>query len=113
MKTKDTPQGLVGFRFARAMLSGDYATARALLSAELKLEYPVARLRQSFEEMMSLADAPAELADIEVLDNSSLGNPSLDAEGWAYIAIWTEAVTITVKPLGPDYLITELIWGRP
>lgn len=62
---------------------------------------------------MSLAHAPAELPDVEVLDNTSLGETSLDAEGWAYVAIWTEAVTITAKPFGSDYLITELIWGRP
>jgi hypothetical protein len=71
-------------------------------------------LQQRFAEMMSLAQEPsAEAAEIEVMDNGSLGNSLLDAEGWAYIAIWTEAVTIIVKPLGSDYLITELIWGRP
>jgi hypothetical protein len=47
------------------------------------------------------------------MDNSGLGDASLDAEGWAYVAIWSEAVTITVKPFGADYLITDLIWGRP
>lgn len=113
METKDTPQGIVGFKFAEALLSGDYETARSLLSAELKIEYPVPGLKQSLEEMMSLAHAPAELPDVEVLDNTFLGESSLDADGWAYVAIWTEAVTITAKPFGSHYLITELTWGRP
>lgn len=113
MATKDTAQGIVGFKFARALLNGDYEMARSLLSTELKSEYPVPSLKQSFEEMMSLAHAPAELPDIEVLDNTLLGESSLDSEGWAYVAIWSEAVTITAKPFGSDYLITELEWGRP
>jgi hypothetical protein len=113
METKDTPQGIVGFKFAQSLLSGDYETAHSLLSTELKIEYPVPNLKQSFEEMMSHAQAPAELPDIEVLDNTFLGQSSLDSEGWAYVAIWSEAVTITAKPFGPDYLIAELDWGRP
>jgi len=112
MGTKDTPQGIVGFKFAQALLSRDYDTARAMLSAELELEYPVPVLKQRFEEMISNAHPPSELPDVEVMDNSGLGDASLDAEGLAYVAIWSEAVTITVKPFGADYLITDLIWGR-
>ena len=111
MGTKDTPQGIVGLKFAHALLSRDYDTARAMLSAELKLENPVPVLKQCFEEMISNAHPPSELPDVEVMDN--LGGASLDAEGWAYVAIWSEAVTITVKPFGADYLITDLIWGHP
>jgi hypothetical protein len=115
METKDTPHGIVGFRFAQALLSGDHAAAHSLLSAELQHEYPESRLKEEFESMMTLANPVEEagLPDIQVMDNASLGNPSLDAEGWAYVAIWTEAVTITAKPLGDECLITELIWGRP
>jgi hypothetical protein len=40
METEDTPQGIVAFKFARALLSGDYVAAHALLSAELRHEYP-------------------------------------------------------------------------
>jgi len=47
------------------------------------------------------------------MDSSYLGDASLDAEGWASVAIWSEAVTITVEPFGAVYLITDLIWGRP
>lgn len=56
MGTKDTPQGVVGFKFAHALLKRDYDTALAMLSAELKLEYSVLGLKQSFEEMISLAN---------------------------------------------------------
>jgi len=119
METKDTPQGIVGFKFAQAMLNREYETARSLLSDELKLVYPVQKLEQKFERMMNHTTAPvelpapAELPEVEVLDNRSLGDSSLDSEGWAYIAIRSEAVTITAIPFGQKYLITDLIWGRP
>jgi hypothetical protein len=113
MKTKDLPQGVVGFKFAQALFSGEYGKAPEMLNAELKLEYPEAQLKKRYEEMISRAEEPAELADVEVLDNSELGHDSLDSEGWAYVAIWSEAVTVTVKPFGAEYLITELSWGRP
>ena len=66
MATKDLPQGIVGFNFAHALLSRDYDAAHTMLSAELKLEYPVPRLMQSFEEMMSIAEEPSDPPEIEV-----------------------------------------------
>ena len=114
MRTRDTPQGIVGFKFVQALLNRDYDTARAMLSAELQAEYPVAGLQRQFEEIMTLVNEPSsDLAKIEVLDNSGLGHASLDAAGWAYVAIWSEAVTVTVKPFGGEFLITDLSWGRP
>ena len=63
---------------------------------------------------MSVAHQPVDMiAEIEVLDNSALGNASLDAEGWAYVAVWTEAVTVTVRRFGADDRIAGLEWGRP
>jgi hypothetical protein len=111
--TKDTPQGIVGLRFAEGLLAGDYETAHQLLSVDLKLQYPIAALKENFERMMSHAHAPSDVPEIEVMDNGDLGDSALDAEGWAYIPIWSEAVTITARPFGPDHLITDLIWGRP
>jgi hypothetical protein len=113
METKDFPHGVVGFNFAQALLVGDYEMAHGMLSAELKVEYPSADLKRQFEAMMSNADQPSEAPEIEVLDNSGLGDGSGGSEGAAYVAIWSEAVAVTVKPLGPGYLITELVWGRP
>ena len=114
MVTRDKPQGIVGFNFAQALLTHDYEAARAMLSPELQTEYPVEGLRRQFEEMMTLAnEPPPDFAEIEVLDNGKLGQERLDAEGWAYVAIWSEAVTVTVKPFGAGHLITSLIWGRP
>ncbi len=113
MKTKDMPHGIVAFNFAEALLKGEFDKAHDMLSADLKHEYPVSHLKSSFEEMMSIADEFPDVPAVEVMDNTELHNPSLDGEGWAYVAIWTEAVTVTVKPLGQELLITELIWGRP
>ena len=114
METKDTPQGIVGARFAQALLDRDFASAHTMLSPQLKLEYSVERLGQTFEQMIRRAEQPTPaFPEIDVLDNTFLGEPSFDSQGWAYVAIWSEAVTITVKPFGPEHLITELIWGRP
>lgn len=113
MATKDMPHGVIGFKFAQALLSRDFQHAYGMMSHELKLEYPVAALEKHFEEMIGSAHESIELPEIEVLDNSQLGHAELDEEGWAYIAIWSEAVAVTVKPFGQDYLIMELIWGRP
>jgi hypothetical protein len=116
METKDWPQGVVGFKFATALIHGEYDKARNMLSAELKAEYPTAGLKKNYEDMIGYVEAGEEIGAL-VMNNRELGNDSLDGEGWAYVSIdgdcWSEAVTITVKPFGPEYLITELIWGRP
>jgi hypothetical protein len=113
METRDLPQGIVGFGFAQALLDGEYDMAHEMLSAELKVEYAVQALKQRFVDMISRADEPSELPDIEVMNNSELGNGSGDQEGFAYVAIWSEAVAVTVRPFGSKHLITELVWGRP
>jgi hypothetical protein len=109
MATKDMPHGIVGFRFAQALLKCEFSQAREMLSPELKLEYSAFNLKERFEDMMSIAD-PA-FSDAVAVDNAR--HPELDEKGWAYVAISTEAVTVTVKPFEQEYLITELIWGRP
>ena len=110
METKDTPQGIVGLRFARSLLSGDYEKAHLLLSAELKTEYPPMTLKESFERMMSREHAPDEVRDIIcVLDNTDLGEPRLNADGWACVLIGLSGYVMTkAKPFGSDFLITEL-----
>ena len=110
MGTKDTPQGIVGLKFARSLLSGDYEKAHSLLSAELKIEYPPLNLKQSFERMMSREHG--EVRDIvAVLDNTDLGESWLDADGLAWVLIGVSGyVMITAKPFSSDFLITELIF---
>ena len=118
MGTRDLPHGIVGFNFAQAMLQGDFEKAHDMLSAELRLKYSVTELKKSFKEMMEIATNPVDLGEtnlpeIQVLDNRELGNASLDDKAWAYVAIWNEAVTVTVKPFESELLITTLEWGRP
>jgi hypothetical protein len=118
MKTKDSPHGIVRFNFAQAMLAGDFDTAYDMLSWELKLKYSAEDLKKRFDDMMDLATNPVDLGEtgvpeIAVLDNSEPGNSLLDDKSWAYVAIWTEAVTVTVKPFEGELLITTLEWGRP
>ncbi|HEX4322901.1 MAG TPA: hypothetical protein VHZ52_18450 [Acidobacteriaceae bacterium] len=115
MKTKDMPHGIVGFKFAQALVDGEYNKAHEMLSPELKVEYPAMKLQLEYEDMASLFqyEPRADLEWIEVLDNCFLGNGALDVKGWAYVAIGSEAVTVTVEPFGSENFITELIWGRP
>jgi hypothetical protein len=118
METKDMPHGILGFMFAQALVKGEYDKAHAMLSAELKLEYPPTALKQNYEDMIDYAQ-PSRQPDVEVLDNSLIPDAPrpMDEEGWVYVSIfgdgWSEAVIVTVKPFGHVYLITELIWGRP
>ena len=109
METKDLPHGIVGFKFAQALYEGDYHRAHVFLSPELKLQYSVEGLQNEFEDMMSIAD-PA-FSGVVVMDNCR--HPEMDTQGWAYVAISTEAVVVTVKLLENQYLITDLEWGRP
>lgn len=117
METKDMPHGIVGFDFAQALVMGEFEKAHAFLSAELRSKYTAAGLKSEFESMVEYAQ-PFGVPYVVVVDNRPLpGISEMDAQGWAYVAIqgegWSEAVTVTVKPVGNEYLITELVWGRP
>ncbi len=118
MKTKDMPQGVVGFKFAQALDDGDYDKAQALLSPELRAEYTPRLLKEKFDQMSELFQLDREeferqdMAWIEVMENSD-DRPEMDAIGWAYVSVGTEAVAVAVKAFGTEYLITELQWGRP
>jgi len=117
MDTREMPHGVLGFNFANSLVRGEYEKAFGMLSAELKINYSVAKLKEGYESMVAGYAQPDKPITVEVLDNNSLGNPSADKEGWAYVAIygegWSEAVTVTGKAFGPEYLITNLVWGRP
>jgi hypothetical protein len=113
VQTKDMPHGMVGLKFAQALVRRDFGEAQDMLSTELRSRYSIDLLKDRFESMMELASPVEPPDDVEVLDNGELGDSSLDDEGWAYVAIWTEAVTVTVKQFANRHLITDLIWGRP
>jgi hypothetical protein len=112
METKDLPHGIVGFNFAEALLRGEFEQAHNMLGPNLRNEYNIQGLKESFDFWIGRGH-PVGLPDIEVMDNGELGNQSCDDDGWAYVAIWSEAITVTVKPIGSKYLITDLVWGRP
>ena len=117
MDTREMPHGILGFNFANALVRGEYEKAYGMLSAEVKLNYSARKLKEEYESMVAGYARPDEPITVEVLDNNSSGNPSADREGWTYVAIysegWSEAVTLTGKPFGSEFLITNLVWGRP
>lgn len=117
METKDMPHGIVGFNFAQALVMGEFEKAHALLSAELQSKYTATGLKSGYEGMVEYAQ-PVAVPNVVVVDNRPVPEiGEMDAQGWAYVAIqgegWSEAVTVTVKPVGNKHLITELVWGRP
>ena len=116
METKDLPQGIVGFKFANALVRRDFDEAWSMLCTELRLECTTSGLKERYESMISYAQ-PERPPDVEVLDNSEVGLGELDARGRVYVALigdgWSEAVTVTVETIGSGHVITELTWGRP
>ena len=121
METEDMPHGIVGSKFAQALIHGEFEKAHDMLSPTLKLHYSAAALKQSYDNMVEYAQ-PVGKPNVVVVNNfegkgESRNGKQLDADGWAYVAIegdgWSEAVIITAKQFGTDYLISELDWGRP
>jgi hypothetical protein len=121
METKDMPHGIVGSKFAQALIHGEFEKAHEMLSPTLRLNYSPSALKQSYDNMVEYAQ-PVGQPNVIVVNNfegkgESGNGKQLDADGSTCVAIegdgWCEAVTITAKQFGADYLISELDWGRP
>jgi len=59
-----TEYGKVGLAFAHALASGDFDSAHAMLSDQLRHLWPPARIQQTFERMMQYGV----VTEIEALD---------------------------------------------
>ena len=117
METKDLPHGIVGFNFANALVKGEFEAAHSFLSPELRLKYSPSALKREYDSMIEYMQPVANVGVVVVNNRSMPGEQDMDAEGWAYVSIegegWSEAVVVTVRAFESEYLIAELIWGRP
>jgi hypothetical protein len=116
MEPQQTPHGQVAFTFATKMTSGDFSGAHQMLSARAQAEWPVARLKSDYEEMVSYFPAPPGLVMVvNTLEDWPDKQPG--DIGWAYAAIagdeGSEAVTVVVCDEGGKHLVRSIEWGRP
>ena len=125
LEPRNTPQGILGIAFARALIVGEYDLAHNMLSAPLQAALPPAQLKKEFESMIEYGGSPPDFVDvITILDDWPA--KKVDDIGWAYVAIngdgyagegsagrYSEAVTVVVMQEHTKHVIREIQWGRP
>jgi hypothetical protein len=114
----EAPYAKLAVRFANALVDGDFPLAHAMLSAELRAELPLDRLREAYDAMIEYGDGPP--TDVELIVTMTQWQwPEQQPTdlGWAYVAIagngYSEAVTVIVKVEDGEPAIRYLEWGRP
>ena len=112
------PYAEVAISFASALVRGDFSTAHALLTDELRSALPVDALQARFHEMYDWYETPPvgiHSGEDFTMDDFAGRRPN--DLGWAYISIhgdgWVEAVTVVVAAAPTDPRIREITWGRP
>lgn len=114
----DNPVGALALVFAQAVVTGDFAAAHALLSAELQAALQPTDLARDYQAMMAYTDsAPTEVKLIQVEDMNGWKVKQAGDLGWAYVAIegegYSEAVSVIVAQEAGAAVIRWLEWGRP
>lgn len=120
LEPRDTPQGIVGIAFARALVAGEYEVAYNMLSATLQAALPLAQLREQYESMIEpmIEDGgnPPYVEDVITILDDWPTKEFADI-GWAYVAIggdvYSEAVSVLVMQEHTKHVIREIQWGRP
>jgi hypothetical protein len=120
MEARDTPQGQVALKFAKALGAGKYDAAHTMLSPVLRQSISAAELAQKYKAMVA-EGGPADYIDVIDAANDLPGKQTGDV-GRAYASIsgplaaggsWKEGVAVVVTQLGEEQLIREIKWGRP
>jgi hypothetical protein len=116
LEPKDTPQGLVGFAFANALVKGEYDVAFNMLSAQLQIEFTPSRLKEKFESMVEYGGSDPDFVGVITTMDDWHNKGALDI-GWAYVDIsgdgFAEAVTVVVTQEQSKHVIRDIEWGRP
>jgi hypothetical protein len=110
------PHIQLAHRFATALSQGAFDSAHELLSADLRKDYPAARLKKQYEDMVAYGGEPVTRVDvITTMDRWPDERPG--DVGWVYVSIagetFGEAVTVVVAREGDRLVIRSLEWGRP
>jgi hypothetical protein len=117
-----TPHGKIALAFTKALASGDFDGAHRMLAPELASEFPPARLKTKYEQMIRYA-GKTKATDVEIM-NTLEDFPAKEQTdvGWAYASFvgphekggsWGEAVAVIVADRDGRLLIRDIEWGRP
>lgn len=113
-----TPHGNLAYRFAAALVRGDYPAAHGLLTAESKAEWPAERLQSTYEQMVQYFMHPPHAA-VPINDMADWQLPQRQSGdvAWVYTAIVgegdSEAVTLVIAKEDGKLAIRSIEWGRP
>jgi len=115
---QNSPQGIIGLKFANLLIQNDFEGAYKLLSANLKAEFTPELLKQNYHSMIEYGESPVNLAQvINILNEWGYPEQKPEDIGWAYVAIvgtgWSEAVSVIVTAEASEHLISHIEWGRP
>jgi hypothetical protein len=107
---------LIAAQFGASLVARDFGTARALLTEELRAEFPVDALRARLDAMVAYGDGPPRASEV-VTTLAEWPDKRLGDAGWAYVSIeganYAEAVVVIVCGAGANLLIRSIEWGRP
>ena len=114
----DAPYAQLGVDFAGAMVSGDFARAHSMLSADLRGSLTVEGLQFEFDACFAYVEGP--LCEVEVvgtLEAEELDPRSPTDAGWAYLTIQGTntygGLAIVVSAEQARLVVREVQWGRP
>ena len=103
----------VVLEFSRALVSGDFAAAHALLDTPLSGEFTAETLAARYGEMIGYGSGPAEMTQIVTSFTEWPDRRDGDL-GWAYAAIMGADFSEAVAAVVPERKrIRRLEWGRP
>ncbi|MCK6460149.1 MAG: hypothetical protein L6Q95_09680 [Planctomycetes bacterium] len=102
--------------FAEALAARDYASAHAMMAAELRKRMTVDRLRAAFEAIVPPDGGP--VGPIEVGETMTAWPERQPSDlGWAYVSIggetFSEALTVVVALEKGEARVRDVQFGRP
>src|ERR1044071_17527 len=117
-EVNDTPASKLGLAFARAIVSGEFSVAHAMLSNALRQELRPQDLESHYNMMIEYGDGPPDHIEVIQVDNMDGWKSKQKGDvGWAYVAIcgdgYNEAVSVVVAEEGSRDCIRLIEWGRP
>ena len=110
------PYAQLAVKFAEALVSGHFQSARACLTSSCAEANNEGQLKAQLEEMTAYAGTPATHVML-VTTMEQWPDQRPNDVGWAYVAIdgegFSEAVTVIVENERQTPAIRYIEWGRP
>src|SRR2546429_380241 len=86
-KDRQTAHGKTAFAFARALADGDFDKAHQMLTKGLGSEFPPARLKERYEQMIAYAENASAIEVDVIVTHEEWSAKQLSDVGWAYASI--------------------------